>query len=122
MLAEPTATPSAGPTLYGVAGTPGGVVVVTEGFGAQTGEAAASSYTLKDGTLSPASRSVGNGRSEICWAVVTPDGRYAFTTNFGDGAVSGWAVGADGTLQLRAATAGVTEDGRKGLRDAGLSA
>jgi hypothetical protein len=25
----------------------------------------------------PVSRSVGNGRSEICWAVVTADGRYA---------------------------------------------
>jgi 6-phosphogluconolactonase len=122
ILAEPTATPSSGPTPYGFAVTRAGVLVVTEAFGAQTGKAAASSYTLEDGRLSPASRSVGNGRSEICWTVVTPDGRYAFTTNFADGAVSGWAVGADGTLELRAAAAGVTEDGRKGLRDAGLSA
>jgi hypothetical protein len=27
---------------------------------------------------------VGIGRSEICWAVVTPDDRFAFTTNFAD--------------------------------------
>ena len=40
--------------------------------------------------------SVGNGRSEICWAVVTPDGRYAFTTNFADGAVSRYAIGTGG--------------------------
>jgi hypothetical protein len=43
---------------------------------------------ISDGGVAPVSRSVGNGRSEICWAVVTSDDRYAFTTNFADGAVS----------------------------------
>src|SRR3712207_7574178 len=41
-----------------------------------------------------------NGRSEICWAVVTPDDRFAFTTNFADGAVSRFAIAADGSLSL----------------------
>src|SRR3712207_7431395 len=50
--------------------------------------AAASSYALVDGSLEPRTPSVGNGRSEICWAVVTPDDRFAFATNFADGAVS----------------------------------
>jgi hypothetical protein len=53
--------------------------------------------------------------------VITPDDRFAFTTNFADGAVSRYAIAADGTLALEDATAGVTEDGRPGLRDEGLT-
>jgi 6-phosphogluconolactonase (cycloisomerase 2 family) len=68
------------------------------------------------------SRSVGNGRSEICWAVATKDGRYAFTTNFADGAVSRYAVSVDGGLVLEDAVAGLAVDGETGLRDGGLSA
>jgi 6-phosphogluconolactonase len=44
-----------------------------------------------------------------------------FTTNFADGAVSRYAIGADGSLTLADATAGLTEDGRPGLRDEDLS-
>src|SRR5918995_617168 len=65
--------------------------------------------------------SVGNGRSEICWAVVTPDDRFAFTTNFADGAVSRYAIGADGSLSLEDATAGIAVDGMTGLRDEDIS-
>ena len=47
----------------------------------------------RDGdTITPGTASVGNGRSEICWAVISNDGRYAFTTNFADGAVSRYAI------------------------------
>jgi 6-phosphogluconolactonase (cycloisomerase 2 family) len=119
---EMSTMPSSGPTPYGFAATPSGVLVVTEAFGARVGEAAASTYRLAGGRFEPVSRSVHNGRSEICWAVATPDGRFAFTTNFADGAVSRWAVADDGTLTLEDAVAGVTEDGRKGLRDEDLTA
>jgi 6-phosphogluconolactonase (cycloisomerase 2 family) len=95
---------------------------VTEAFGAEASKAAASSYVMRDGNVVPASRSVHNGRSEICWAAVTDDGRYAFTTNFADGAVSRYAIGADGTLALDDAAAGTAVDGQPGLRDEGLSA
>jgi 6-phosphogluconolactonase len=111
---------SVGPTPYGFAFA-GGTLVVTEAFGAATGKAAASSYAVHNGDAIPVSRSVGNGRSEICWAVVSRDGRYAFTTNFADGAVSRYAIGADGALVLEDAVAGVTVDGRAGLRDEDLS-
>jgi 6-phosphogluconolactonase len=121
-LGEMKITPSAGPTPYGFAFTSGGTLVVTEAFRAGKGEAAASSYVLLDGSLTAITGSLGNGRSEICWAVVTPDDRYAFTTNFADGAVSRYAIGMDGSLTLEDATAGLTEDGRPGLRDEGLSA
>jgi 6-phosphogluconolactonase len=112
---------SEGPTPYGFAFTSGGTLVVTEAFGAQKGAAAASSYALVEGSLVARSSSVGNGRSEICWAVVTPDDRFAFTTNFADGAVSRFAIGSDGSLSLEDATAGISEDGMPGLRDEDIS-
>ena len=112
---------SQGPTPYGFAFTSGGVLVVTEAFRAEKGAAAASSYSIVDGSLVPRTSSVGNGRSEICWAVVTPDDRFAFTTNFADGAVSRFAIAADGSLSLEDATAGIAVDGRPGLRDEDLS-
>jgi 6-phosphogluconolactonase len=120
-LGEMKITPSSGPTPYGFAFTRGGVLIVTEAFRAGKGEAAASTYVLRDGSLTPVTRSLGNGRSEICWAVVTADDRYAFTTNFADGALSRFAIAADGSLTLEDATAGLTEDGRPGLRDEDLS-
>jgi 6-phosphogluconolactonase (cycloisomerase 2 family) len=113
--------PSQGPTPYGFAFTSGGALVVTEAFRAEKGAAAASSYALVDGSLVPRTSSVGNGRSEICWAVVTPDDRFAFTTNFADGAVSRFAIAADGSLSLEDATAGIAVDGTPGLRDEDLS-
>jgi 6-phosphogluconolactonase len=112
---------SQGPTPYGFAFTSGGALVVTEAFRAEKGAAAASSYAIVDGSLVPRTSSVGNVRSEICWAVVTPDDRFAFTTNFADGAVSRFAIAADGSLSLEDATAGIAVDGMPGLRDEGLS-
>jgi 6-phosphogluconolactonase len=112
---------SQGPTPYGFAFTSGGTLVVTEAFRAEKGAAAASSYVIVDRSLVPRTSSVGNGRSEICWAVVTPDDRFAFTTNFADGAVSRYAIAADGSLSLEDATAGISVEGKPGLRDEDLS-
>jgi 6-phosphogluconolactonase len=112
---------SEGPTPYGFAFTSGGVLVVAEAYRAEKGAAAASSYAIVDGELEVRTASVGNGRSEICWAVVTPDDRFAFTTNFADGAVSRYAIAADGSLSLEDATAGIAVEGKPGLRDLDLS-
>ena len=116
-----SAVASEGPTPYGFAFTSGGTLIVTEAFGAEKGAAAASSYAIEDGSLVARTASVGNGRSEICWAVVTPDDRFAFTTNFADGAVSRFAIASDGSLSLEDATAGISVDGMPGLRDEALS-
>jgi 6-phosphogluconolactonase len=72
---------------------------------------------LDGSAVRPVTASIGNGRSEICWAVATSDGRYVFTTNFADGAVSRYAVARDGRLTLEDSTAGISVDGRPGLRD-----
>jgi 6-phosphogluconolactonase (cycloisomerase 2 family) len=119
-LGEPSVRPSSGPTPYGFAFA-GETLVVTEAFGAQIGKAAASSYHVRGTVADPVSRSVGNGRSEICWAVPTKDARYVFTTNFADGAVSRYAVGADGSIALEDAVAGTAVAGETGLRDEDVS-
>jgi 6-phosphogluconolactonase len=121
LLGDPSSTMSAGPTPYGFTFAAGGTLVVTEAFGAAKGKAAASSYRLHGSAVEPVTESVGNGRSEICWAVASADGRHVFTTNFADGAVSRYQVAADGTLALVDAAAGTAVDGQPGLRDEDLS-
>jgi 6-phosphogluconolactonase (cycloisomerase 2 family) len=115
---EPMHHPSSGATPYGFDFTPDGTLVVTEAFGGTAGAAAASSY---DQGLRPVSKSVASTRSEVCWAAVTKDGRYVFVTNFGDGSISSYAIGADGSLSLVEAVAGSTVLGEKGVRDEALS-
>ena len=117
----PTTIKSSGQTPYGF-GFANGSVVVTEAFGGETGAAAASSYAVTDaGELSLVSGSVGDTRSEVCWAVITNDERFAFVTNFGDGTVSSYEIAPDGGLTLRDPVAGSTRQGEKGVRDEALS-
>jgi 6-phosphogluconolactonase len=120
-LGEPQATPSPGPTPYGFTFAGDGTLVVTEAFGAAKGKAAASSYRVDGRRAEVVTSSVGNGLSEICWAVASVDGRYVFTTNFADGAVSAYRVSASGELLLEDALAAVAVEGQPGLRDEDLS-
>jgi 6-phosphogluconolactonase len=121
LLGEPHLNASCGQTPYGFAFTPQGALIVTEAFGAKQGRAAASSYLTQGDDLSPASRSIGSGHSEVCWAVASNDGRYVFTTNFGDGSVTRYAIADDGSLSIDDATAATTVEGATGLRDESLS-
>ena len=52
---------------------------------------------------------------------MTPDGRYAYVTNFGDGTISSYALGEDGGLELLEPVAATTVEGEKGVRDEALS-
>ena len=98
-----------------------GSLVVTEAFGGEVGKAAASSYSLGGGRLEPVSASVADTRSEVCWAAVTRDGRFVYVTNFGDGTISSYRVGPDGSLELLEAVAGSTNLGGKGVRDEAIT-
>jgi 6-phosphogluconolactonase len=113
--------PSSGATPYGFDIRADGTVVVTEAAGAQVGKASASSYRLGGAGLAPLSGVIGNTRSEVCWAVLSKDGRTAFVTNFGDGTISSYAVGDDGSIELREAVAATTVDGQPGIRDEALT-
>jgi 6-phosphogluconolactonase len=116
LLGSPTVIPSSGATPYGFDFRADGILVVTEAFGGQVGAAAASSYRL-NGSLAPVSPSVKNTRSEVCWAAVSKDGRFAYVTNFGDNTISSYRVGADGAIELLDPVAASTRNGEKGIRD-----
>jgi 6-phosphogluconolactonase len=120
-LAEgPRTIASSGATPYGF-DFAGGSLVVTEAFGGEVGAAAASSYSLSDGRLEAVSASVADTRSEVCWAAVTRDGRFVYVTNFGDGTISSYRIGADGSLELLEPVAASTNLGQKGVRDEAIT-
>jgi 6-phosphogluconolactonase len=117
----PQTIASSGATPYGF-DFANGAVIVTEAFGGEIGAAAASSYVLSErGQLAPVSASVADTRSEVCWAAVTKDGRYAYVTNFGDGTISSYSVGDDGSLTLLQSVAASTRLGEKGIRDEAIT-
>ena len=72
--------------------------------------------------MTPVSASVRNTRSEVCWAAVSKDGRFAYVTNFGDNTVSSYAIGADGAIEVLHPVAAVTRRGEKGIRDEAVTA
>ena len=53
-----------------------------------------------DGTITTISGSVSNGQTDVCWVVITNDGHYAFTANFGSGTISSYSFNASGALTL----------------------
>jgi len=78
-----------------------GKLVVVESFNAAPNVSAASSYQLNpDGTITGISGSVQNGQTDVCWVVITPDGRYVYTANFGSGTISSYSIATSGTLTL----------------------
>ena len=98
------ASPGTGP--FGVAFGSANHVYVSE-FIANS----ASSYLVAGtGDLQPISGSVTNGQKAVCWLAVTPDERFAYTTNTGSGTISGYALTATGELRLLNAD-GVTARG-----------
>jgi 6-phosphogluconolactonase len=120
-LAEgPQTIAASGATPYGF-DFAGGSLVVTEAFGGEAGAAAASSYSFGVERLEPVSASVANTRSEVCWAAVTRDGRFVYVTNFGDGTISSYRIGDDGSLELLEPVAASTNIGRKGVRDEAIT-
>jgi len=94
------ANPSAGPGLFGVTFAPDGFAITTEtGPTGGVNASALSSYSVSStGTLSVISASVPTLAAATCWHVVTPNGRYVYTSNPGTGTISGFSIGSTGTL------------------------
>jgi 6-phosphogluconolactonase (cycloisomerase 2 family) len=95
---EPSENPSAGDTPFGFGISRSGLLVVSESARFRPGESAVSSYRLTGGKLRPVSRSIGTAQTATCWVAITPDGRYAYTTNTGSGTITGYRITAKGTL------------------------
>ncbi len=78
-----------------------GKLVVVESFNAAPNVSAASSYQFNaDGTITVISGSVQNGQTDVCWVLITNDGRYVYTANFGSGTISSYSLSPSGSLTL----------------------
>ncbi|MCA1583956.1 MAG: lactonase family protein [Acidobacteria bacterium] len=99
--ATPIRNASFGLRPFSLAFRDDGKLVVVESFNAAPNVSAASSYQLNpDGTITAISGSVANGQTDVCWVVITNDGRFAFTANFGSGTISSYGFSPTGTLAL----------------------
>jgi len=101
----PSATPrreaSHGVRPFSLAFRGDGTLFVTESFNAARGRSAVSSYHASaSGSLALISGSVRNHQTDTCWIVITKDGRYAFTANFGSGTISSYRLSATGGVRL----------------------
>jgi 6-phosphogluconolactonase len=126
-LSAPQPNASAGMTPFGFAFDKRGTLLVSEAFGGAANASALSSYRFPDAAAQTPvviSASVGTQQSAACWVAITPNGRYAYTTNTGSGTISLFSIARDGHVALAqsvaAGTAGtgpidayVSENGRK---------
>ena len=97
----PIVQPSSGVEPFGFAFGRHDRVFVSEAFGGKPNGSALSSYELeRDGELESISPSVGTNQTAACWAVLTQDGRFAYVTDTGSAAVTGYSVDAEGRLAL----------------------
>ncbi|HUA97455.1 MAG TPA: beta-propeller fold lactonase family protein [Terracidiphilus sp.] len=97
-VSGPISNHSSGSTPFGFEFSHGGLAIVSE---AATTSNALSSYRAGyNGELKLITGSLGNGQQGVCWAVVTSDGRYAYSINAASGTISSYAVSPDGALTL----------------------
>jgi 6-phosphogluconolactonase (cycloisomerase 2 family) len=117
----PVATPSAGMTPFGFSFRSNGLLVVSEAVGGATGAGLVSTYRIQsDGSVIAVDPVVPDHQSAPCWIVITPDGRFTYTTNTASNSISGFRIRPNGTLELLDAS-GVTAMSDAGPIDAALT-
>jgi len=115
----PTVVPSPGPTPFGADFDEAGRYVLSQGNigpnrAAVPDGSSASSLTLGSSlSASVLSNSVPTTETAACWVQITPDGRFAYTTNTGSGSITGFSISASGTLTPLSA------DGKTGITGTG---
>lgn len=93
-------TASSGSGPFSIEFAPSGALLVTEAPGA-----AITSYAVQpNGALAIISGSVSTQGQAACWHVITPDGRFVYTSNAGSSTISGFAIGPHGSLTPVGAT------------------
>lgn len=81
-------------------------------------DGSASSFTLNaDGSLTPLTVGVRNGKVEPCWVSITPDGRYAYTSNLDTGTISSYRVNGGKLTLLNADAAMKPAEGARSAID-----
>jgi 6-phosphogluconolactonase len=91
---------SSGETPFGFAFSTNGHLIVSEAFGGAPNASAVSSYDFGAGTPTVISASVPTLQTAACWIVVTPNNRFAYTTNTGSASISGFSIDREGRLEL----------------------
>jgi 6-phosphogluconolactonase len=91
---------SPGMTPFGFATGKGPTIYVSEAAGGAAGASSVTSWRIgPQGELSVITPSAAIGQSAACWAIVTPDGRFAYIANTGSGTVSALRI-TGGALEL----------------------
>lgn len=110
----PTVVPSPGPTPFGADFDGSGRYILSEGNIGPNRMAVPDGSTTSSLTFPSAmsrmvvSASVPTTETAACWIQITPDGRYAYTTNTGSGSITGYSIGSSGALTR------LTPDGKTG--------
>lgn len=98
-LSLATVNPSVGNTPFGFDFDRRGHLIVSEAAGGATDASSVSSYSVEnDNMLGVISGAVPTTETAACWLVVSPNGRYAYTTNAGSSSISGYRIQGDGSL------------------------
>lgn len=104
------------PTYFGFTFDKAGHLIVTEPFGVSPTipnltASSLSSFTVnRDGSLQAISASIPNGQALSCWVALDPTGQYAYVSDNGNGEISTYSVGSDGSLALLTATAAAAKN------------
>jgi 6-phosphogluconolactonase len=86
---------------FGFAVGRGDRIFVSEAAAGAANASSASSYKLTDsGDLTVISAKVPTEQTAACWLVLTYDENFVYTADAGSAAISGFKVGADGSLEL----------------------
>lgn len=99
--ATPRRVASHGVRPFSLAFRKDGELLVAESIDATPGRAAVSSYWVSsNGSLAVTSGSVPNRQTDSCWIVITKDGSYAYTANFGSGTISSYSISSSGKIRV----------------------
>jgi 6-phosphogluconolactonase len=86
---------------FGFAVGRGNRIFVSEAAAGAANASSASSYELTDlGSLTVISGKVPTEQTAACWLVLTYDGSFVYTANAGSATISGFRIGANGSLEL----------------------
>jgi len=114
LASAPVTFDSEGITPFGFALGKQNLLLVSEAAGGSADASSVSSYVVyPDGDLAVISAKVPTHETAACWLVVTKNGRFAFTTNAGDGSISGFGINKDGYIFL------LDADGKTGITGMG---
>ena len=95
-LSNPIVNPSNGAGPFGSSYLHNNILIVTE----VTINAMSSYYVQRNGVLDVISGSVLNNQAATCWVSVTPDERYAYTSNAGNGTLTRYRINENGSLTI----------------------